>query len=72
MEESEKRRRKKIRAEKESEERAGARKGRKFETVKKKCFGAPEGLNVGSLKRRVRSHQMRHQKLHAVVARSKF
>jgi hypothetical protein len=39
VEESEKRRRKKIRGEKESEERAGARKGRKFETVKKNVLG---------------------------------
>ena len=36
-------------------------------------FVAPEGRNVGSLKRRVRSGQMRDEKLHAiVVARSKF
>ena len=35
-------------------------------------FVAPEGRKVGSLKRRVRSHLARYEKLHAVLARSTF
>ena len=55
----EKGRRKKIRGMSQKKEDA-ARKGRK---VAKHCvfpmLGAPEGRNVGSLKRRVRSHLVR-------------
>ena len=58
--------RKKIRKEKESEER-------RCETLFFQCFVAPESRKVGSLKRRVRSHlQRRDDNLHAVVARSTF
>ena len=41
-------------------------------TVFFQWFVALEGWKVGSLKRRVRSHLMRDEKLHAVVARSTF
>ena len=61
-EESERREeQKKIREEKESEERTDARKGRKSrETLYFfRCFVAPEGRKVGSLKRRVQSHLAR-------------
>ena len=60
----EKRRRKKIREEKESEERVRGKKMQAREKVEKSrnnmCFQwfvSPEGRKVGSLKRRVRSHQ---------------
>ena len=52
--------------------------GKSRNTVFFQWFVAPEGRNVGSLKRRVRSQmcnwagQMRDEKLHAVVARSTF
>ena len=62
-EESEKRREEERRSEKrksQKKEDAGARKGRKSRiTVFFKCFVAPEGLKVGSPKRRVRSHLAR-------------
>ena len=41
-------------------------------TVFFQWFVAPEGRKVGSLKRRVRSQLARHEKVHAVVARSTF
>ena len=58
----------------QKKEDAGARIGRKVTTH---CvfpwFVAPEGRKVGSLKRQVRRHLARwDEKLHAVVARTKF
>ena len=48
--------------------------GKSRNTVFFRCFVAPEGRKVGSLQRRVRRHLRRweNEKLHAVVARSRF
>ena len=48
--------------------------GKSQNTVFFRCFVAPEGRKVGSLKRRARRHlgKMRNEKLHAVAARSRF
>ena len=46
--------------------------GNSRNTVFFQWFVAPGGRKVGSLKRRVRSQQMRGEKLHAFVARSTF
>ena len=70
----EKRRSKKIRDEKESEERRCrcAKVEKSQITLFFQCFGAPEGRKVGSLKRRVRTTfgSWDVEKVHAIVARS--